>query len=119
VGSRVAGWHIYKQKNPNLGKFWKDLLWNMLVYFMVIGSNLRPFGIFCGHLVYFSRFGMLYKEKSSNPGGIRTLDRRLRTQLWRPHSFQIPAVIFQELVSRDFRRLWRRYLSVLINQPTF
>jgi hypothetical protein len=34
-----------------------------------------PFGIFCGHLVYiivfvytFSRFGMLYREKSGNPG---------------------------------------------------
>jgi hypothetical protein len=28
---------------------------------------LRPFGIFCGHLVYVSRFGMFYREKSGNP----------------------------------------------------
>jgi hypothetical protein len=35
---------------------------------------LRPFVIFCGHLIYFmviwyifTRFGMLYKEKSGNP----------------------------------------------------
>jgi hypothetical protein len=41
---------------------------------MVIWSILRPFGLFCGHLVYFvaiwsifSRFGMLFKEKSGNP----------------------------------------------------
>jgi hypothetical protein len=41
---------------------------------MVIWSILRPFGIFCGHLVYFiviwyifPRFGMLYQEKSGNP----------------------------------------------------
>jgi hypothetical protein len=27
-----------------------------------------PFGIFSGHLVYFPRFGMLYREKSGNPG---------------------------------------------------
>jgi hypothetical protein len=25
------------------------------------------FGIFCGNLVYFSRFGILYLEKSGNP----------------------------------------------------
>jgi hypothetical protein len=38
-------------------------------------SILWLFGIFCGHLVYlmviwyiFSRFGMLYAEKSGNPG---------------------------------------------------
>jgi hypothetical protein len=32
---------------------------------------LRPFDIFCsfcGHLVYFSRFGMLYQEKCGKPG---------------------------------------------------
>jgi ABC-type dipeptide/oligopeptide/nickel transport system permease component len=26
------------------------------------------FYLFCGHLVYFPRFGMLYQEKSGNPG---------------------------------------------------
>jgi hypothetical protein len=39
--------------------------------FMPIMSILRPFSIFCGfyvHLVYFSRFGMLYEERSGNPG---------------------------------------------------
>jgi hypothetical protein len=46
----------------------------MLVFFMYIWSILQPFGNFCGHfglfhghLVYFPRFGMLYKEKSGNP----------------------------------------------------
>jgi hypothetical protein len=29
---------------------------------------LWPFGIVCGHLVYFSRFGMLYQQKSGSPG---------------------------------------------------
>jgi hypothetical protein len=38
----------------------------MLVYFMTIWSILLPFGIFCGHLVYFPSFGMLYQEKSGN-----------------------------------------------------
>jgi hypothetical protein len=38
-----------------------------LVYFTAIGNILRPFGLFCGHLVYFPRFGMLYHEKSGNP----------------------------------------------------
>jgi hypothetical protein len=41
---------------------------------MAIWSMIRQFGIFCGQLVYFmviwyifSRFGMLYQEKSGNP----------------------------------------------------
>jgi hypothetical protein len=29
---------------------------------------LWPFGTFCGHLVHFPRFGILYREKSGNPG---------------------------------------------------
>jgi hypothetical protein len=39
-----------------------------LVYVMVIWYILGPFGKFNGHLVYFSRFGMLYQEKSGNLG---------------------------------------------------
>jgi hypothetical protein len=42
---------------------------------MAIWYNVWPFGIMYGHLVYFgvilvyfSRFGMLYHEKSGNPG---------------------------------------------------
>jgi hypothetical protein len=38
----------------------------MLIYFMATWPILRPFGIFCDHLVYFFRFGMLYQEKSGN-----------------------------------------------------
>jgi hypothetical protein len=51
------------------------LIYGHLVSFMAIRYSLWPFvtcivwpfGIFCGHLVYFSRFGMLYKEKFGNP----------------------------------------------------
>jgi hypothetical protein len=64
----------FQTKCTNLGTFWKDLQWMMVVYFMAILSILWPFGIFCGHLVYFmviwnifSQFGMLYQEKSGNP----------------------------------------------------
>jgi hypothetical protein len=66
---------IFQTKNPKLGKFRRVLQQKMLGYFMAIWSILVPFGIFCstlvkfcGHLVYFSRFGMLYQEKSGNPG---------------------------------------------------
>jgi hypothetical protein len=54
----------------NLGIFYDDL-----VYFTAIGNILCPFGIFRGHLVYFvviwyisPHFGILYQEKSGNPG---------------------------------------------------
>jgi hypothetical protein len=43
--------------------------------FMAIWSNFRTFwyilchfGIIYGHLVYFSSFGIIYHEKSGNPG---------------------------------------------------
>jgi hypothetical protein len=46
-----------------------------VIYFMAIWYILWQFGIFDGYLVYFvkiwyifSRFGMLYQEKSGNPG---------------------------------------------------
>jgi hypothetical protein len=39
-----------------------------LVYFTAIAYNLLPSGIFCGHFGNFSRFGMLYQDKSGNPG---------------------------------------------------
>jgi hypothetical protein len=58
---------FFQTKNPNLGKFCRVLQWKMLVYFIAVSSILRPFGIFCGHLVYFSCFGMLCQEKSGNP----------------------------------------------------
>jgi hypothetical protein len=74
----------FQTKNQNLCIYQGDLLGKMLVYFVAIWSILQPFGIFCGHLVYifviwyicgifygylvyFSRFGILYQEKSGNP----------------------------------------------------
>jgi hypothetical protein len=36
----------FQTENPNLGKFWRDLGWKMLMYFMVIWNILLPFGIF-------------------------------------------------------------------------
>jgi hypothetical protein len=59
---RVARWYSFPTKNPNLGKFWRVLEWKMLVYFMDIV-------FFYDYLVFFPRFfGMLYQEKSGNPG---------------------------------------------------
>jgi hypothetical protein len=65
----------FQTKNPNLGKFRRVLLWNILVYFMTILSILRPLEILYGHSVYFvvilyifPRFGILDREKSGNPG---------------------------------------------------
>jgi hypothetical protein len=45
-----------------------DAMYNdHLEYFPVIWYNLWPFGIFCGHLVYFSRFGMFGRRKIWQP----------------------------------------------------
>jgi hypothetical protein len=65
----------FQNKNPNLVNFWRVLQWTMMVYFKGIWSSLQPFSIFYGHLVYFvvichifPHFGVLYLEKSGNPG---------------------------------------------------
>jgi hypothetical protein len=67
---RVARWYVFKTKNPNFGKFWRVVQRKMWKYFMAIWSILQPFGNFCCHLVYFTRFGILYSEKSGNPAGV-------------------------------------------------
>jgi hypothetical protein len=33
---RVARWFILRPKNPNLGIFWRALVWKMLVYFTAV-----------------------------------------------------------------------------------
>jgi hypothetical protein len=66
----------FQTKNPNLGNFWRILQWKMTVYFIDTWSILRSFvigilwtfGIVRSNLEYFSRFGILFQEKSGNPG---------------------------------------------------
>jgi hypothetical protein len=62
----------FQTKNPNWVNFvGRVSQWKMLVYLMALWSATRivlwPFGIFHGHLVHFSRFGMLCQDKSGNP----------------------------------------------------
>jgi polyferredoxin len=48
------------------------MLVHVMVYiFKAIWYILRSYGMLYGHLVYFSRFGILYKDKSGNPGRSR------------------------------------------------
>jgi hypothetical protein len=56
----------FQTQNPNLGKFWSVLDWNMLIYFM---SILWLFGIFydhSGHFAFiwyiFSSFGIMLRK---------------------------------------------------------
>jgi hypothetical protein len=69
----------FQTKSPRY-LIWVNFGWsrNGSYWYMAIWPLLLPFGIFCGHLVYFiviwyicskcSRFGMLYREKFGNPG---------------------------------------------------
>jgi hypothetical protein len=65
----------FQTKNPNLGKFCRVLQWKRMEYLLDSWSILRSYVIFYGHFVkfvviryIFSRFGILYQEKSGNPG---------------------------------------------------
>jgi hypothetical protein len=42
---------LFQTINPNLGKFWMELKWKILVYFLDIWSIFQPFGICHSHLV--------------------------------------------------------------------
>jgi hypothetical protein len=42
------------------------IFYGHLNYLTVSLCLLWPLGIFCGHLVHFSRVGILYREKSGN-----------------------------------------------------
>jgi hypothetical protein len=43
------------------------IFYGHLVHFTVFSYILWTFGIYRGNLVYFSRIGILYQEKSGNP----------------------------------------------------
>jgi hypothetical protein len=66
----------FRTKNPNLGKFWRALKWKMLVYFKCIWNIGKsaiwyivwPIGYLVVFWYIFSRFGILFYEKSGNPG---------------------------------------------------
>jgi hypothetical protein len=105
----------FKVKNPNLSNFWRFWQWKMLVYFMPMWSLLRPFGLFCGHLVYFLAFwymlwlsgiffclGMLYQEKSGNPGqshsSLSYTERRLFVLFYAVCLFEKHAVLAKGLI---------------------
>jgi hypothetical protein len=65
---------LFSNQKYQFWKIFEGLPMENVGIFMSFGSISRPFGIFCGHLVYlkviwyiFPRFGMLHQEKSGNP----------------------------------------------------
>jgi hypothetical protein len=68
---------VYFRTKPTkkFGTFLKALefktfhfFYDHLVNTVAIDSINYPFVIFCGHLLYFPHFGILYLKKSGNPG---------------------------------------------------
>jgi hypothetical protein len=91
----------------NLGTFYYHS-----VYFTAIGNISWPFGIFCGHLVFFPRFGILYREKSGNPvPNSRKVDVRLREQLEQPE-INCQALAWLK-IEFNLVELWKFFHSIL------
>jgi hypothetical protein len=74
--TRVAWWYFFKPK-IQIWPFLEGLsVEDVGIFFGHFWSILSPDSMFCGHLVYFMvdlytilvHFGMLYQEKSGNPG---------------------------------------------------
>jgi hypothetical protein len=63
----------FQNKNTNSGKIWRAYIFNVALfydhseYFTAISDILQPFGLVCGHLVYFFRFGMFGPRKIGQP----------------------------------------------------
>jgi hypothetical protein len=69
-GSRVARWFIFKPKIPICAYFvgpWYWYFYNHSEYFTAIWKIVWQFGIFCGNLYIFSRFGMFGPSKIWQP----------------------------------------------------
>jgi hypothetical protein len=71
---RVARWFVFKPKIQIWVNFggscnwrWLYILWTPGPFYGLFMYILWTFGIIHGNLVYFSRFGILYQEKSGNP----------------------------------------------------
>jgi hypothetical protein len=93
--SGVARWFVFKPKIPILVKMWRALEYKMLLFFMTFWNILRPvgiiyiqqFGIACGRLVYFFRFGMFGPRKIwqpwslDRPRRLATINRKIRFDL--------------------------------------
>jgi hypothetical protein len=61
----------FQTKNPSFGKIIEGLgleivviFYDHLEYITAIWYNLRPFGIVCGHLVYFLKFWYVWTQKN-------------------------------------------------------
>jgi hypothetical protein len=78
----IARWYIFKAKISlwvNFGRFsieYVGILYGQCDYYMAKWYILWPLGTFCCHLMYFSHFGMLHREKSGNPASLLFLLRR-------------------------------------------
>jgi hypothetical protein len=60
----------FQTKNTNFGKICLEglvIFYDHLKYFTTIWYNVLPFGIVCGYLLYFLRFGMLRPRKIWQP----------------------------------------------------
>jgi hypothetical protein len=86
---------LFSNQKSRLGKNLEGLgienvvtFYDHLEYFTAIWHNLQPFGIVCGHLVYFSRFGMFGPRK-----------------IWQPCS---PAFLEKVIISGERQELSRR-----------
>jgi hypothetical protein len=73
----------FQTKKTNLGKFWRALDLEILIYFIVIWNILPTFGIFYDHLVHFvfiwyiiPGFGIMHQEKSGIPATLSSTSVR-------------------------------------------
>jgi hypothetical protein len=96
----------FKVKNPNLSNFWRFLQWKMLVSFMPMWSVLLVFFLAFWYILRLSGtffcLGMLYLEKSGNPGqshsSLSYTERRLFVLFYAVCLFEKHAVLAKGLI---------------------
>jgi hypothetical protein len=99
----------FQTQNPNLGKFWKVLQRKMLVFFMTKWYMLWLFGI-----CIFPRFGMLYREKSGNPGHDLCMYARDLSGRHRAQRFSVVGAGLPDLSWYNMPKWWGRIYQMTI-----
>jgi hypothetical protein len=82
----------FQTQNPNVGKFWRALKWKMLVYFLAILNIFQPFGLSVVLWYIFSHLGVLFHEKSGNPGTYAYSGNFFRDPFQKSTSFPLQAL---------------------------
>jgi hypothetical protein len=79
MSDRVARWYIFILVYPNFGIFWNEFffIFLMIIWYYLWALHSLILWLFVSDHLFFLNFGILYQEKSGNPGSQALGSRRM------------------------------------------